>query len=264
MATPLPSSFYTRDEDTYLSTDLTRGPWSNDHQHGGPPSALLARAAERFGDDAARFFVARLTIDYFRPIPIAPLTVRVEPLKLGRTSQRLQLQLFSGTEELIRATALRTRRASDSPISTRLPSFPSPDGLPSYRFPFFQHEVGYHRGIEGRYLRGRLGDNHVTVWMRQTAPLIEGEQPSGLQRIVLVADAEGGICNPVDMRRYTFVNPDLTVLVDREAMGEWICLDAVSSASPLGIGIAQAAVHDLYGPCGRSAQTLVIEERKPR
>lgn len=258
---PLPESFFVRDGDTFLPTELTRGPWSNQHQHGGPPSALLARAAETFGDDAAGFFVARLTVDYLKPVPLAPLGVAVVPQKLGKTAQRLTVKLVHGIDEVARATALRIRRAEGGAISARPPALPSPDGLPGFVFPFFLHDVGYHRGIEARYLRGRFGDNEVAVWMRQTAPLVKGETPSGLQRVVLIADAESGICNPLDVRRYTFVNPDLTVLLDREPQGEWICLDALSTASPLGVGLAQSAVYDRYGPAGRSAQTLVVEPR---
>ncbi len=258
----LPDSFFVREGSAFASTELTRGPWSNDHQHGGPPSALLARAAEGFGDDAASFFVARLTVDYFRPIPIAPLSVAVEPVKLGKTAQRLSVTLTAGAGELARATALRIRRAPGTGVSPRPAPLASPDGLPPFTFPFFQHLIGYHRGIEVRYLRGQFGDNDVAVWMRQTVPLVRGEEPSGLQRVVLLADAESGICNPLDVKRFTFVNPDLTVLLDREPQGEWLCLDALSTASPLGVGLAQAAVHDRHGPVGRSAQTLVVEERK--
>lgn len=256
----LPECFFEREGEGFVSTALTRGPWSNDHQHGGPPSALLARAAEAYGDDARAFFVARLTVDYLKPIPIARLDVSVEPQKLGKTAQRLLIRLTHGADELARATALRIRRAPGSAVSSRAPALASPDGLPQFVFPFFRHDVGYHRAIEGRYLRGRFGDNEVAVWLKQTVPLVGGERPSGLQRVVLVADAESGICNPLDVRRYTFVNPDLTVLLDREPLGEWLCLEAVSSASPLGIGLAQSAVHDAYGPVGRSAQSLVIEE----
>jgi hypothetical protein len=256
---PVPSSFFVREGDAFISTELTRGPWSNAHQHGGPPCALLARAAEQ---DAEGYFVARLTFDYFKPIPIAMLKVAVEPLKLGKTAQRLTLRLLHDGDELLRATALRLRRTRSTALSARGAPLPSPDGLAPFVFPFFNHDVGYHRGIEGRYLRGNLGDNRVAMWMRPTAPLISGEEMTGLQRVVLLADAEGGICNPVDVRRYTFVNPDLTVMLDRDVRGEWVCLDAQSSASELGVGIAQSEVHDLHGPVGRTAQTLVIEERR--
>jgi len=259
---PLPESFFLREGEAFVSTELTRGPWSNAHQHGGPPSALLARAAEAYGADAADFFVARLTVDYFKPIPIAPLTVAVAPQKLGKTAQRLTLTLFHQGEELSRATALRIRKKKGSPLSSRPPALPSPEGLPSFTFSFFQSDVGYHRGIELRYLAGRFGDNAVKGWMRQTAPLVKGEEPSGLQRVVLLADAESGICNALDVRRFTFVNPDLTVLLDREVQGEWLCFDVLSTASELGVGLAQSAVYDAFGPVGRSAQTLVIEERR--
>src|SRR5438874_2503792 len=184
----LPSCFFARRGDPFVATDLTRGPWSNEHQHGGPPSALLARAAEAY-DGGEGFFVARLTVDYLKPIPLAALSVTVEPQKLGKTAQRLVLHLVHGSDELARATALRIRRSSGSAISTRPPALPSPDGLPSFVFPFFRHDVGYHRAIEARYLRGRFGDNEVAVWMRQTVPLLAGEQPSGLQRVAVVADA---------------------------------------------------------------------------
>ena len=258
----LPGSFFTLEGETLLATALTRGPWSNEHQHGGPPSALLARAAESYGEDAGRYFVARLTVDYLKPIPIAALKVTVEPQKLGKTAQRLVTRLWARDDELARATALRIRRVSGSAVSPRAAALPSPEGLPPFVFPFFRHEVGYHRGIEVRYLRGRFGDNAVAAWMRLTVPLVEGEQPTGLQRVVLLADAESGICNPLDVTRHTFVNPDLTVLLDREPLGEWLCLDATASCSPLGVGLAQSAVHDLHGVVGRSAQTLVVEERK--
>ena len=37
------SAFYRRDGDGFASTELTIGPWSVEHQHAGPPAALLAR-----------------------------------------------------------------------------------------------------------------------------------------------------------------------------------------------------------------------------
>jgi hypothetical protein len=255
----LPDSFFLRDGASFQSTELTRGPWSNLHQHGGPPSALMVRAAETFGEDAAAFFVARVLVDYLKPIPIAKLDVAIEPVKLGKTAQRLLVRLLSGTDELARANILRLRRAQSTALSTRPFPLPSPQGLHLIRFGFFKNDVGYHRGIEGGYVRGRFGENTVTFWGRQTAPLVAGEEPSGLQRAVLLADAESGICNPLDIRRFSFVNPDLVVMVDREPQGEWLGLDAYSTASPLGTGIAQAALHDVYGAVGRSAQTLVIE-----
>ena len=43
----MPDALYERDGDRFVATELTRGPWNPDHQHAGPPAALLARAIER-------------------------------------------------------------------------------------------------------------------------------------------------------------------------------------------------------------------------
>ena len=208
--------------------------------------------------------VARLTIDFFKPIPLQPLTLQVEPIKYGKSVRRVKARLFRDGDELAQATAVKIRRKPSSALSPRPPSLPSPEGLAGFEFPFFLQDVGYHRGIEGRYLRGKFGDNAVTVWMRPKAPLVAGETMTGLQRLALLADAQSGICNPLNIRYYTFVNPDLTLLLDREPQGEWIALEALSTASPEGIGIAQSAVHDCYGLVGRSAQTLIVDERPQR
>lgn len=257
----LPGSFFIRDGDSLQATGLTRGPWSNELQHGGPPCALLARAAERFGDDADRFFLARLTIDYLKPIPLAKLDVVAAPLKLGAKAQRLELRLLHQGTELLRGVALRLRRERGSAVSARPKPLGPPDGLPEFEIPFFQHEVGYHRGIEGRYLRGRWGDPDVAVWARVRAPVVAGEVASGLQRAVLLADAESGLCPPLDIKRFTFVNPDLNLHFDREPEGEWIGLETVSTTSALGVGLSQSVLHDRLGPFGRASQALLVERR---
>ena len=42
-----PAAFFEEEGDRFGPTVLTRGPWRPEHQHGGPPSALAARAIER-------------------------------------------------------------------------------------------------------------------------------------------------------------------------------------------------------------------------
>src|SRR5439155_16464522 len=71
-------AFFVREGGRLISTELTRGPWSNEHQHGGPPAALLAGAAERLGPDAGSFRLVRATVEFLRPVPIATLEVDAE------------------------------------------------------------------------------------------------------------------------------------------------------------------------------------------
>jgi len=47
---------------------------------------LLARAIERF-EDGERMFVARMTVELLRPVPIAPLTVESRFARPGRKVQ---------------------------------------------------------------------------------------------------------------------------------------------------------------------------------
>ena len=72
-----PSAFFVPDGERFLATALTRGPWSRDHQHGGPPSALLARAIERRLAGVAETEVVRLTVDFLRPLAIGKIGTTV-------------------------------------------------------------------------------------------------------------------------------------------------------------------------------------------
>ena len=51
------------------------------------------------------------------------------------------------------------------------------------------------------------------------------------------------------------------MVVDREPDGEWIGLDAVSTAAAEGIGLAQSGLYDGRGLFGRAAQVLFVEKR---
>ena len=80
-------AFFVRDGTRLLATDRTRGPWTNEHQHGGPPAALLTGAIERAGLDAAEFRLARVTVEFLRPVPVAALEVSAEVVRpAGRCS----------------------------------------------------------------------------------------------------------------------------------------------------------------------------------
>jgi Thioesterase-like superfamily len=257
-----PESFFVSDGDFFRATAATIGPWSAGHQHGGPPAALVVRALEKFGDDAAKFLVSRVTYDFLKPVPVGRCTVAVDAVKLGSRVQRLTARLIVDGDEVMRAAAIRVRRGT---LDTQSPRPAAERGVPEkgnpFVFPFFKTEPAYHTAIEGRFTRGTWGENQVFCWLRARVPLVAGESTSPLQRVMTVADAESGICPPLDVDRYTFVNPDLTVVLDREPEGEWVGLDAVSTAGANGIGLAQSALYDQQGLFGRAAQVLFVEKR---
>jgi acyl-CoA thioesterase len=82
-----------------------------------------------------------------------------------------------------------------------------------------------------------------------------------LQRTLVAADCGNGISSAVDIHRYLFINPDLTVYQHRPAAGEWIGLDAQTRLERHGSGLAEAALFDANGRLGRSLQSVYLDER---
>ena len=259
------SFFEPRGDDVFLATEATRGPWDARLMHGGPPSALLARAFERLvGDDAA---VARMTVEFVKPLVIGELRIAASLVRPGR---KVRIAAGSLTDangvEIVRATALAIRRgAIDAETDSAAPGAPPPlppvaDSAP-WQFPFFRQATGYHTSMELRVARGTFGTGAMAGWMRMRIPLVPGETPSGLQRAVCAADSGNGLSVALDLARFTFLNPDLVVALHRHPDGEWIGMDSTTVAHATGIGLAESALSDERGPIGRAVQTLIVESR---
>lgn len=155
----------------------------------------------------------------------------------------------------IRTTVLALPVSGD-PLSDPVAS---PADSKPYEFGFFTGPVGYHTGMELRLARGEFGKGQVAMWLRMRHPLIAGERPSPLQRVMIAADSGNGVSLALDPRAYTFVNPDLTVYLHRPPAGEWVCLDARTILQERGIGLADTRLLDEGGPIGRSVQSLVVD-----
>jgi hypothetical protein len=97
--------------------------------------------------------------------------------------------------------------------------------------------------------------------MRMKVPLVDGEAPSPLQRVLAAADSGNGVSNVLDFSQHVFINADLTVHLIRYPAGEWVCLDATTSIDPDGIGLADTALFDERGRIGRAAQSLFVAPR---
>jgi hypothetical protein len=259
----MPDGFYLPEGDRFASTGLTRGPWDDDSQHAGPPAALLTRALERCGEPEGRR-VGRVTIEVLGPVPIAPLRATARVVRPGRGVELVEGELAGPDGEVMRARAWRLRpREIDLPAG--LPVHPPPpgpaEGRPTEQFPSDATE-GWHTAMEIRYLTGDyLDPGPATAWFRPLHPLVAGEEPGPLARVMLAADAGNGISAALDWSRWLFVNVDLTVHLARPPRGEWVCLDATTYPERDGIGLAQSALYDEEGRIGVAAQTLVIRPR---
>jgi acyl-Coa thioesterase superfamily protein/acyl-CoA thioesterase superfamily protein len=255
-------AFFIPDGGRFVATESTRGPWSRDYQHGGPPAALLTRALELAAGGGV--LLTRMTFDFLRPIPIAPLIARAEVIRAGAKVRRLQAALTTadGTV-LVQASAVALRIADVLPatLGDDSPAPPPVEAAAPFQFGFFPDPVGYHTSMETRIALGTWGKGPVIAWMRPRVALVDGEPTSPLQRLLIVADSASGVAVVLEPALYTFVNADLTVAVHRLPEGEWICLDAATVAEPHGIGLTRARLSDHRGAFGVSLQTCLAKVR---
>ena len=260
------SAYVEADDGRYRASELTRGPWDPEHQHGGPPIALVSRAIERAALAHGLTHLSRLTANLLRPVPIGELAVDVAVDYVGRSAGHYSARLVAGGKDVARFTALVQRESAialpEGLAAHPLPSAPrGPDASPPAAFPFAGRRVGYGDLVETRVARGRFFDGPCAIWFRLRHALLQGEVPSVYQRVAVAADSGNGISAVLDFTKYTFVNPDLTINLLRRPRGEWICLDARSHLGPDGCGLAESALFDIDGLIGRATQSLSVRSR---
>ena len=254
-------SFFVSRGTAFVATEGTRGPWDDAHQHAGPPSGLLGRALERFQPrDHAR--IVRVTIDILRPVPIAELEVEVDVARPGKRVELLEAVMTSRGDAVLKARAWRLRTAAltfDAPPREALP------GPEAGRWePFFPGvaDVGYHTHMDWRFLRGSFREaGPAMAWLKMKVPLLAGEEPSPLVRVLVAADSANGVSCALDPREYLFVNTDLNVFLHRVPDGEWIGMDSRTILDSSGVGLTETVLHDRSGPVGRALQTLYVAKR---
>jgi hypothetical protein len=249
---------------TFVPSAHTEGPWDPRYQHGGPPAALLTRAVEGLvaGEGLT---LARLSFDLLGPVPREPVRVAAWIERPGRRVQLMRATLSHGDHVLVTASAWAVRVAPDE-VPHRIEATAlvppaqviewDPTGHPGWR-------CGFLAATEWRFVRGDYSvPGAAVVWLRPRVPLLVGEPMSAAQRVVLTADSANGVSATMDIDRWTFIPPELTVHLLRPSVGEWHCLDAESLVWPGCVGLATAAVHDEGGLVARTAQALLVSPRQ--
>lgn len=251
-------SFYVRsDEETYEPTELTRGPWDAYAQHAGPPAALLGHVIEETAEGSGR--IARITFDILRPVPLSTLKVTTTRVHQGRSVEVVEATLSSEGKTIMRANALRIR-AEEGASPSNLPErdVEPPEGITPQQIPM-RFEVGYHTAMETRNVSGAFEiPGPATVWFRMRHPLVDGEEVRPLERVLIAADSGNGVSGVLDIREFVYINPELTVHLTRYPATEWVCLQARTTITGDGIGLADTVLHDERGPIGRGTQSLYV------
>lgn len=258
------AALFLPDGEDFVPTELSRGPWSPHALHGGPVAALAARAIEAdAGNDGLQ--VVRMTVELLRPVPLEPLTVGTSLFRPGKRVQLRDVVVEAGGVPVAAARALGVRVGPRD--DANLPALTEPDAAPAgpaegaLAVSGPTERPGFHnRGAELRFVRGRFGQvGPATVWVRLCQPVVAGESPSPLQRVMAAADFGNGVSAELEFGAGSFINPDLTVALTRLPLGEWICLDARTRLTAVGIGSAQSTLWDGNGRVGTAIQSLLVE-----
>ena len=252
-------------DDRWRATVHTTGPWDARFQHGGPLSALLGRAIEQCSP-REDMLVARMTVDILGAIPVGELELRSRTLRPGRSVELIEAAMSAGGREVARAQAWRVLRTTQgvAPTLSPAPTVPVAPPKATTRTPSVADGWidGYLSAVEWRFTAGEFGQpGPATAWTRLRHPIVPDETPSPLQRVLAVADSGNGISGDLDLTAWHFINPELTVHLHREAVGEWVCLEAQTAISPGGVGLATSVLSDLDGPVGVGAQSLLVAPR---
>ncbi|HXA41305.1 MAG TPA: thioesterase family protein [Candidatus Solibacter sp.] len=254
-------AIFVPDGDSFIPTEHAAGPWDPGALHGGAPAALMARAIEAVEPELG-MFVSRLTAEFMRPVPMAPLRLATEVIRPGKKVQLVQASLTAGGTLVATATALRIRQAPiEVAAGEEEPAPPPPEQatrLTDVPWP------GFGGAMNPLLAAGSVVDpGPATVWFNLRMPVVAGEPPSPLMRAVAAADFGNGISRVLDFRRHIFINPDLTVYLSRSPRGEWIALDSQTFTNGNGIGLAQSRIFDRDGRVGSSLQALLLDSRTP-
>lgn len=270
---------FTRDAlrpDHYVPTASAASPWGPITLHGGAPTGLMAALMERqFA--GADMQVVRLTVDLFRPVPMAPLAARTSIVRDGKRVKLLAVSLFHDDVEICRGSGLVLQKSDikvpahalveATPPAAMLAALARPgrvgvgadDQRPDTGAKPPAH--GLHTLIGLKPVALDIGSGRGCAWVRLPVEVIAGTANSPLVTVAAVADFSNGFAQLHLSPQLGFINADLTINLHRLPAGDWIGIDARALAQPHGLAMVEAVLYDAAGAIGRVSQANLTMAR---
>jgi Acyl-CoA thioesterase C-terminal domain/Acyl-CoA thioesterase N-terminal domain len=250
----------------FRATELAGGPWSADMLQGSATTALMTREVERLAM-VSGFAVRRLTFDLWRPAGLGAFGLRTNMLRDGRKAKTLEVRLMDGEVEIGRCTALLTAQGGESPADP-FTLAATVDASPEAGTPppaFAQKWSRYFQNVSVRLIEGALEKpGPAAAWMRLDVPMVEGEANTALLQAVQAADFSSGVAQIVDMREWTFINPEISLYLFRAPADDWILVRSRTRVGANGAGLTMATLSDNSGPFAEVMQAMTFERRAAR
>jgi hypothetical protein len=234
---------------------------------GSATTALMTREVERLAN-ASGFAVRRLTFDLWRPAGLRAFSLATDMLRDGRKAKTIQVRLLDGDVEIGRCTALLTAQGDESPADpfSKQAGDDAPPETGSPPPAFAQKWSRYFQNVSVRLIEGALEKpGPAAAWMRLDVPMVEGEANTPLLQAVQAADFSSGVGQIVDMREWTFINPEISLYFFRPPEGDWILIRSRTRAGANGAGSGVLS-HKLANT-EQSADVLLVripESSRPR
>ena len=201
--------------------------------------------------------LARVTFEILGGVPVGEVAVSAALTRPGRLVELLEAALEAGGRPVVTARAWRVARrgapaaGAASAASTAARRTGHAGSLRRLRR---RGRVPLHGGRLGRA-------GPATAWTRLRVPVVAGEAPTALQRVLAVADSGNGVSGVLRFGDWMFINPELTVHLVREARGDWIRLAAATTVAADGAGVALSVISDVDGAVAHGAQALLVTPR---
>ena len=223
------------DGNRVFTSPYAAGPWDPSMQHGSPPAALVAWAAEAIPTPVP-MRIARVTVDLMRPVPVAPLTIETEILREGRKIQLCAVRLRAEGVVVVGATVLKIKLQANElpPEAAILPvELPGPDAIARRARGFLLEPVCDRACRCAPPAAGSACRVPARSGIASTGRSSKARRCRRRCGRWSAADFCNGTSAVLDFRQWTFLNADLTVNFARQPVGEWILLDADSGSAPM-------------------------------
>ena len=260
-----PSALFQRRGSVLHPTLLTRGPWNHGCLHGGAVCAALGWAVEGAQPDPA-MALARFTVEIRSMVPLAPLHTEAHVVKGGKRTKIIEATLSVDGRVVARATSQWVAHRVDqhvapdgagahAPGPSRPATAADPGASPDMDYP----RPGFNcDAVELRPIRSTTEDEGPgLIWVRLRHGIVDGERTSPTLAMMTLADFGIAVGWQRSPSGAGFINPDVTLQLNRPPHGEWVLMASRVHAAASGVGFCETVLSDDAGLFGRILQTLV-------
>jgi acyl-Coa thioesterase superfamily protein/acyl-CoA thioesterase superfamily protein len=230
---------------------LAAGPFAG--LQGGAIASLLTAEVEALAEERKWGTAVSATAWFLRPTPMTSLRSRLVVLTEGGRVSVVDNSLWPNGEEQPCAT-VRVTLSRERAIEMPRPLDAHHEVLDPTRFPVRTPQAGHGRPWFMDAMEARAGDD--VAWFRLNHPVIDGAGP--LSSVLGPADWTHGITRPFQ-NVVADPNPNLTVQLFRQPVGEWLGIRAQTRWQPAtGLGLGSGTLLDVRGEIGRVSMSVVL------